>query len=129
FLQVLFCLVDRTSQRQQDRLGQIALQVQQVRLVRYLEFCFGAADQPGSLIAGEQHDVDGKVLDACADGRGPGDAVAPVAVGLDQDEVGHRLDADQADVGAVEVLVGAQNNVFGRHGGGQTLAFLLGEAN
>src|SRR5262249_4715408 len=45
----------------------------------------------------------------------------------DEDEVGDRLDADQADGGAVEVLVGAEDDVPGCHPGSKGGALLLGE--
>ena len=43
------------------------------------------------------------------------------AVGLQQQEVGRRLDGHQAGLAAVEVLVQAGRDPLGRHGGGQLL--------
>ena len=125
--QVLLRLMDRPSQGQEDRFGQVLLQVKQIRLVRHLEFGSGATNQARSLIAREQHDVNGKAVDTRADGLCPGNAVALIAVGFDQDEVGDGFDGDQANVWAVEVLVGAQDDVFVGHAWDQPLAFFLCE--
>jgi hypothetical protein len=126
-VQVLFCLVDRASQRCQDRPRQVALQVKQIGVVGRLELLLGATDQAGGLVAGEQHTADGKPLQATGDGHGPGSAVAALGVGLDQDEVGDGFDGHQADVGAMEVLVQAQGNVPGRPASRQVLTLLLGK--
>src|SRR5262249_46981841 len=73
------------------------------------------------------HDVDGQALTARVDGFGPGSAVAAVGVGFHKDEVGARLDGDQADGRAVEVLVGAQDDVLGSHAALQRGALLFGK--
>jgi hypothetical protein len=122
---VFFGLLDRSCQRQQQRLEQVALASEQVGTVGYFQAVGGTAQQTTRQVTVQQDNRDEQVAHAFAKRPGPGVGSAAVAIALDQDEVGERLDGHQAGVLAVKVLVGGYGDVLGCHLFGQQGALLV----
>ena len=116
-----------TGQRPQQRPAQVALAVEQLRQVQRLQVVLGTGQQAPGLVGGEQQHGQWQVPQPFADGLRPGGRVAAVGVLLDHQEVGGGLGGHQADVLAVEVLVGDQGDVARRQAPGQQRALLVGE--
>src|SRR5215211_1259813 len=124
---MLVGLLDGACQRQQHRLQQVALTMEQIGAVGHLESLLSAAQQASGLVTGQLQDFHWHALDAIADGLFPGVGVTPRGVAFDQDEIGNGLDGDQAVVRAVEVLVGDDGDAAGLHLLGQLRLALVAE--
>jgi len=124
-----FLLLDRSIQWQQRRLEHVALAVEEIGCVCDLKTFLGAADQGTGLVAGHLDDLDGHALCTLVDGRLPGLGIAVVTIALDENEVGHRLDAHQAGSAAVEVFVGNQCDGLGLHQLDKVGLFAVAEGN
>ena len=122
-------LLDGARQRQQHRLEQVALAVEKIRTVGHFESLLGAAQQSRGLVTGQLHDLHSHALDAFADGLLPGVGVTPLGVTFDEDEIGNRLDGDQAVVRAVEVLVSDDGDAARSHLPGQVRLELVAESS
>jgi hypothetical protein len=128
-LQLLFGLPNRSIQRQQQRLEQVALAVEQVGAVRRLQTFLGTADQGTCQVAGQLDHRDEHACGTLGQGPFPGGGVAAVAVALDEEEARHRLQADQAGLAAVEVFVRHHGDGLGLHLPGQGGLFLVAEGH
>ncbi len=97
----------------------------QVGAVMHAQAVFGVRLQALGQVTGYLHDCDRQALQRGLDGGVPGRGVALGLVGLQHEEVGHRLDGDQAGLRAVEIRVFAERNGLGGQVRGQALALLL----